>query len=156
MYRILSDILIRHDPHDASTSPGSILLSALEALLKMDEDLKKNTGSRFLPVVTAHQRLQRLHIFISLSIDLITKHFSLLSQDDSSSHGGILSEASVQLQLTAELYSNIRALPKGQLTMPEAMLFAKLTLCSHGNGSCRSPVRKRKTKGSESRGSRSM
>lgn len=37
--------------------------------------------------------------------------------------------------------------------MPEAMLFAKLTLCSHGNGSCWSPVRKHKTKRNESKSS---
>lgn len=35
--------------------------------------------------------------------------------------------------------------------MPEAMLFAKLTLCSHGNGSCWSPARKHKTKRNESK-----
>lgn len=45
-------------------------------------------------------------------------------------------ETSVQLQITAEDYSDVSALTKGQLTMPEAMLLAKLTLCSHGNGSC--------------------
>lgn len=35
--------------------------------------------------------------------------------------------------------------------MPEAMLLAKLTLCSHGNGSCWPPVRKEKTKRKESK-----
>lgn len=40
---------------------------------------------------------------------------------------------------------------KGQLTMPEAMLLAKLTLCSHGNGSCWPPVRKERTKSKESK-----
>lgn len=55
-------------------------------------------------------------------------------------------ETSVQLQITAEDYSNVSSLTKGQLTMPEAMLLAKLTLCSHGNGSCWPPVRKEKTK----------
>lgn len=57
----------------------------------------------------------------------------------------------MQLQITAEDCFNISALTKGHLTMPEAMLLAKLTLCSHGNGSCWSPMRKEKTKRTDSK-----